>query len=381
MDLKELPFHAFARHPWEIVRADFFLRLLRDRVKGNDLSALDLGAGDAYFARRLVGALPAVSRMTCFDLAYDARWLADRADAENSVDKLGEIQFTSTKPDERFDLIVMLDVLEHTADDRAALREATSSLLKPGGWLLLSVPAWPALFSRHDETLGHHRRYTPARLRAGCRGEPDDRGPGELFASLLVPRAFATLGEIAFGGGKRGGHGASASGYFAFKMETRHMGDLGRENRADLGCNVLPSRRAVAPSLRGTVHLGAGENAISQASVALVVPCFDEEARLDRSAFLALVDDAPCLNLVFVDDGSRDQTLAILHAMARERPDHIEVVALPKNRGKAEAVRRDFSMRWQVRSRLPASSTRIFRLRRPRSAASPSSPRLRRTTF
>jgi 2-polyprenyl-3-methyl-5-hydroxy-6-metoxy-1,4-benzoquinol methylase len=204
MDLKELPFHAFARHPWEIVRADFFLRLLRDRVKGNDLSALDLGAGDAYFARRLVGALPAVSRMTCFDLAYDARWLADRADAENSVDKLGEIQFTSTKPDERFDLIVMLDVLEHTADDRAALREATSSLLKPGGWLLLSVPAWPALFSRHDETLGHHRRYTPARLRAlVAEANLTTAVQGELFASLLVPRAFATLGEIAFGGGKR----------------------------------------------------------------------------------------------------------------------------------------------------------------------------------
>ena len=96
---------------------------------------------------------------------------------------------------------------------------------------------------------------------------------------------------------------------------------------------------------------------MSQASVALVVPCFDEEARLDRSAFLALVDDAPCLNLVFVDDGSRDQTLAILHAMARERPDHIEVVALPKTGARPKRYGRDFSMRWQVRSRLPASST------------------------
>ena len=76
-----------------------------------------------------------------------------------------------------------------------------------------------------------------------------------------------------------------------------------------------------------------------QASVALVVPCFEEAARLDRSAFIALVDKVPGLDLLFVDDGSRDRTLAILHAMAHERPVRIEVVALSKNQGKAEAVR------------------------------------------
>jgi glycosyltransferase involved in cell wall biosynthesis len=79
---------------------------------------------------------------------------------------------------------------------------------------------------------------------------------------------------------------------------------------------------------------------MTQASIALVVPCFDEESRLDRAAFVALLDDMPALGLVFVDDGSRDQTLAILHALARERPGRIEVVALTKNQGKAEAVRR-----------------------------------------
>jgi dolichyl-phosphate beta-glucosyltransferase len=78
---------------------------------------------------------------------------------------------------------------------------------------------------------------------------------------------------------------------------------------------------------------------MTQASVALVVPCFEEAARLDRSAFVALVDNIPGLDLLFVDDGSRDQTLAILHALAHERPGRIEVIALSKNQGKAEAVR------------------------------------------
>ncbi len=200
MDLKELPSHAFARHPWEVVRADFFLRILRDRVMGNDLAALDLGAGDAFFARRLASALPSLSRMTCFDLAYDTRWLTDRVVSENAADK--PIRFTSTKPDERFDLVLMLDVLEHTADDRATLREVTSSLLKPGGWLLLSVPAWPVLFSRHDEVLGHHRRYSPVQLRAlVAEANFIEVAHGELFASLILPRAFAKLGDLALGGG------------------------------------------------------------------------------------------------------------------------------------------------------------------------------------
>jgi 2-polyprenyl-3-methyl-5-hydroxy-6-metoxy-1,4-benzoquinol methylase len=199
MDLKELPSHAFARHPWEVVRADFFLRILSDRVAGNDLAALDLGAGDAFFARRLVGALPAVSRMTCFDLAYDTRWLTDRTGSENPAGKA--IRFTRTKPDERFDLVLMLDVLEHTVDDRATLRDVTSSLLKPGGWLLLSVPAWPALFSHHDEVLGHHRRYSPVHLRAlVAEANLIQVAQGELFASLILPRACSKLGELVRGG-------------------------------------------------------------------------------------------------------------------------------------------------------------------------------------
>lgn len=63
------------------------------------------------------------------------------------------------------DVIVMHDVLEHIADDAAAT-EHLRRILKPGGLLVLSVPAMPALFGYHDEQLGHHRRYTARTLRA-----------------------------------------------------------------------------------------------------------------------------------------------------------------------------------------------------------------------
>jgi SAM-dependent methyltransferase len=59
---------------------------------------------------------------------------------------------------ESFDLITMLDVLEHIDDDEAALAEVTR-LLKPGGAFLLTVPAFMFLWSQHDVVLHHKRRY------------------------------------------------------------------------------------------------------------------------------------------------------------------------------------------------------------------------------
>ena len=53
----------------------------------------------------------------------------------------------------------MLDVLEHIEDDAGALAAARDALA-PGGRLLLTVPAMPCLWSRHDEANCHFRRYT-----------------------------------------------------------------------------------------------------------------------------------------------------------------------------------------------------------------------------
>jgi ubiquinone/menaquinone biosynthesis C-methylase UbiE len=56
------------------------------------------------------------------------------------------------------DIVTMLDVLEHLSDDNAALGEV-HRILKPGGALVLSVPAYQHLWSAHDEALHHFRRY------------------------------------------------------------------------------------------------------------------------------------------------------------------------------------------------------------------------------
>ena len=65
---------------------------------------------------------------------------------------------------EQFDAVVCVDVLEHLDDDRAALADIYR-VLKPGGRLLATVPAFQWLWSRRDVQLHHKRRYTLAELR------------------------------------------------------------------------------------------------------------------------------------------------------------------------------------------------------------------------
>lgn len=66
--------------------------------------------------------------------------------------------------DSSFDLMALLDVLEHVSDDGQALR-AIIGLLKPGGKLLVTVPGNPWMWSAHDVSHHHHRRYRKSELR------------------------------------------------------------------------------------------------------------------------------------------------------------------------------------------------------------------------
>jgi dolichyl-phosphate beta-glucosyltransferase len=72
----------------------------------------------------------------------------------------------------------------------------------------------------------------------------------------------------------------------------------------------------------------------------LVIPCYNEASRLDDASLLAIVDARPGVRLLLVDDGSTDDTRTRLSALAARRPERIAALPLPRNGGKAEAVRR-----------------------------------------
>jgi SAM-dependent methyltransferase len=87
-----------------------------------------------------------------------------------------------------YDLVVATDVVEHIEDDDAAARKLVR-LTKPGGHVLISVPALQSVFGYHDEVLGHYRRYSRRTLSRLF--EPYvELQRIRYFGFLLIPVAF-----------------------------------------------------------------------------------------------------------------------------------------------------------------------------------------------
>jgi CheY-like chemotaxis protein/glycosyltransferase involved in cell wall biosynthesis len=78
---------------------------------------------------------------------------------------------------------------------------------------------------------------------------------------------------------------------------------------------------------------------IQQRCVGVVIPCYNEEERLLSDEFLTYIDKNSGYHLCFVNDGSKDKTLEVLHELQKGREDFITVYDCEKNGGKAEAVR------------------------------------------
>jgi 2-polyprenyl-3-methyl-5-hydroxy-6-metoxy-1,4-benzoquinol methylase len=92
--------------------------------------------------------------------------------------------------DQSYDMIAILDVLEHVEDDRAALI-AIAERLRDGGKILITVPQWPWMWSGHDVANHHFRRYTKATLRKVIADAGLKLEMLQSFNSLLFPLAAA----------------------------------------------------------------------------------------------------------------------------------------------------------------------------------------------
>jgi SAM-dependent methyltransferase len=93
-------------------------------------------------------------------------------------------------PDRHYDLIAALDVIEHIDDDHAAVA-AIAAKLKPGGKLVMTVPAHQWMWSAHDVVNHHKRRYSKRALRRLIESSPLRLETIGYFNSLLFPLAVA----------------------------------------------------------------------------------------------------------------------------------------------------------------------------------------------
>ena len=191
MDLRE-HHSTVQRHPWEVARLQFLTQILRDRgLLPQVHTVLDAGSGDAWFASSLKAMLADTSSITCWDSEYTPETMHELA-ANLPVG----IALSATRPAVPHDLVLLLDVLEHVEHDRAFLTTLVQESLRPGGWLLFTVPAWQPLFSRHDTWLHHYRRYSPAGAQTVLREAGlEVLQAGGLFHSLLAPRLLTVAME------------------------------------------------------------------------------------------------------------------------------------------------------------------------------------------
>jgi len=164
-------------------------RIIRAELQRLELPAparcrvLDAGCGSG----RTMDDLRAYGTVVGFDL-NEAGVAAARARGHDDVrvSRIEELPYE----DESFDLLTSLDVIEHTPDDRRSLRELWR-VARPGARLLVTVPAYPSLWSDHDVANQHHRRYRRhGLLRAG---EAAGWTPvaSTYFNSILLPPAAA----------------------------------------------------------------------------------------------------------------------------------------------------------------------------------------------
>jgi SAM-dependent methyltransferase len=183
MDLREHKSY-MKRHPWEIARVKA-LKLLLKRILEKELMVLDVGCGDGYACGELFKDT-AIKHITALDINLSDEQIMEFSKRKKNIRYLNDYSKVSTTT---YDLILLLDVLEHVSGDELFLREITEKNLAAGGYLVISAPMFQALFTSHDTCLGHYRRYSLTELAELA----DASGlqcisSGYLFTSLLFVR-------------------------------------------------------------------------------------------------------------------------------------------------------------------------------------------------
>jgi SAM-dependent methyltransferase len=173
-------------HWWFQARRDIVLNLLALFAPSDrPMRVLDIGCGTGM----MVNALRQFGEVFGIDpdehaIAYSRRRITDPT-------RVHKGQLPDGLPrDQRFEIVTLLDVLEHVEDDVGSLR-AIREVLNPRGILFLTVPAFPFLWSGHDEINQHKRRYTVSELTLKLQYTGFKILKCSYFNTFLFPMAFA----------------------------------------------------------------------------------------------------------------------------------------------------------------------------------------------
>jgi SAM-dependent methyltransferase len=170
------------RHWWFTARREILRHLLHTVAPAHDSPALlDIGCGTggniAAFANeyRAMGLDPSADAIAFARARYPGVSFVQTSDPEQGRAHLAD-----------GGAVLLTDVLEHVEDDRSLLAQAIN-VLPRGGHLVLTVPADPALWSRHDTDFGHFRRYRLDDFRALWRDAPVRQRLLSPFNARLYP--------------------------------------------------------------------------------------------------------------------------------------------------------------------------------------------------
>ncbi|MFO8057417.1 MAG: class I SAM-dependent methyltransferase, partial [bacterium] len=175
------------RRFWWFVGKGLLVERLSEEWFPKEGEFLDLGCGTGANLDRVEGR----GKWTGADLSPRAvSFCAERGHRLLVLSEAGRLPFR----DGSLDGAMALDLFEHLEDDRATVTELTRCL-RPGGRVLVTVPAYPFLWSSHDVAMGHFRRYSRGSLMSLLSGAgliilKVTHFPGLLFPALFAGRMF-----------------------------------------------------------------------------------------------------------------------------------------------------------------------------------------------
>ncbi len=153
MDINDYQVSRGQLHFWHQARLGLLAWLIK-QIPGNNLNIASIGSGTG----EELNLLKKRGSVVGWDINKDALTLARQL---GFVVKNFDI--SQNTPEDKYDLVCAFDVLEHLKNDLKALNNI-NACLKTNGYLLLTVPAHPWLFSAHDLALNHQRRYSRKEL-------------------------------------------------------------------------------------------------------------------------------------------------------------------------------------------------------------------------